>query len=385
MRGLIERLKASDPEALAALHVITRFDALVAEQADLRNVIAVAEELAGVDIHVRDELNDRQLCSRGCDATPEPDHAPSPPARVPLAGAEDVEGVVVAPIAVASGPIGAVWTGRVDGGATEVQQVVVERLAAAAAIDALRVAEPVVVPGGSAVLAELAADNLDADQAALLVRRAGLPDDLPLVPVVVEPSRRMAPDVVAAALRRADLAGVAMTVSRHRVMAACTESGLRTLLERVREPRYAAWLLRVGVGPTGAAHRLSAGWAQARHALTFSGHLSPLVRSDDLGALTLLPLLPTEALRDCPDVAAVKRLALGPGGEQNLTLLARYCETGSLRQTAAELHWHHSSVGYRLKKAEQHLGFELDSPSRRMRALLAVWLWQIERSRGTAT
>jgi DNA-binding PucR family transcriptional regulator len=52
--------------------------------------------------------------------------------------------------------------------------------------------------------------------------------------------------------------------------------------------------------------------------------------------------------------------------------LEAFCRTGSLRQAAAELHLHHSSVAARLARVEQAVGWRLDTPGDRFRARLAV-------------
>ena len=51
-----------------------------------------------------------------------------------------------------------------------------------------------------------------------------------------------------------------------------------------------------------------------------------------------------------------------------------YC---SIREAAAALYLHHSSVRYRLRQAEESLGLELASSRSRLRAELALILWRL--------
>jgi sugar diacid utilization regulator len=97
-----------------------------------------------------------------------------------------------------------------------------------------------------------------------------------------------------------------------------------------------------------------------------------LVEHAALGPLALLAELPVERLRAEPDVAALDALAATPGGALDVATLDAFCRTGSLRQAAAALHLHHSSVAARLAHVEDALGLRLDEPDGRFRARLAV-------------
>jgi sugar diacid utilization regulator len=134
--------------------------------------------------------------------------------------------------------------------------------------------------------------------------------------------------------------------------------------------------VRIGVG--GAADPLAAGtsWSQARSALRFAVAGDPVeavADHDALGPVALLAEIPVDRLHDQPDVRALRELADRDGGALDLAALAAFCRTGSLRQAAAELHLHHSSVAARLAHVEEALGRRLRDPGDRFRAQLALY------------
>ncbi|MCG3042103.1 helix-turn-helix domain-containing protein, partial [Streptomyces sp. S1A] len=146
---------------------------------------------------------------------------------------------------------------------------------------------------------------------------------------------------------------------------------------------------RVGIGSGADPLDAHASWAQARSALRFAVAGAPreaVADHDELGPLALLADIPVERLRAQADVRRLGRLgdpahgerggpAAGqarPGGEL-LAALAAFCRTGSLRQAAAELHLHHSSVAARLAHVEKETGWRLRDPQDRFRAQLALY------------
>ncbi|SEP65961.1 helix-turn-helix domain-containing protein [Streptomyces radiopugnans] len=162
--------------------------------------------------------------------------------------------------------------------------------------------------------------------------------------------------------------------------------------ERVRErsaARRPAPGTRVGIGSEADPLDAHASWAQARSALRFAVAGAPeeaVADHDELGPLVLLADIPVERLRAQADVRRLGELGepahgerggpttgqARPGGEL-LAALAAFCRTGSLRQAAAELHLHHSSVAARLSHVEKELGWRLRDPQDRFRAQLALY------------
>ncbi|WP_030543120.1 CdaR family transcriptional regulator [Streptomyces albus] len=140
------------------------------------------------------------------------------------------------------------------------------------------------------------------------------------------------------------------------------------------------WSVRAGVG--GLTDALDAGvsWQQARVALRFAVPEPPgeaVTDHDALGPVALLAEIPADRLRARPEVRALSELAAGEGGGAGIAALAAFCRTGSLRQAAAELHLHHSSVAARLAHVEEVLGRRLRDPEDRFRAHLALYAWRL--------
>ncbi|MFP8963897.1 PucR family transcriptional regulator, partial [Streptomyces nanhaiensis] len=162
--------------------------------------------------------------------------------------------------------------------------------------------------------------------------------------------------------------------------------------ERVRErnaARRPAPGTRVGIGSGADPLDAHTSWAQARSALRFAVAGAPeeaVADHDELGPLALLADIPLERLRAQADVRRLGELGepahgerggpttgqARPGGEL-LAALAAFCRTGSLRQAAAELHLHHSSVAARLAHVEKETGWRLRDPQDRFRAQLALY------------
>jgi hypothetical protein len=178
-------------------------------------------------------------------------------------------------------------------------------------------------------------------------------------------------------VRVAVIGGIAAVLLQRRDDNVSPADDLRAALrERAREQRTSAGV-RVGVG--GAADTLAAesSWVQARLALRFTRLDEPthpgdpsaaVIDHDALGPLALLAEIPTERLRSQPDVVALAALAAA-----DVAALDAFCRTGSLRQAAAVLYLHHSSVAARLAHVEDALGWHLDDPGDRFRAQLALW------------
>ena len=91
----------------------------------------------------------------------------------------------------------------------------------------------------------------------------------------------------------------------------------------------------------------------------------------------MLAELPQASIASNPDVRAVADLASTGRGLKALETLQERLTHGSIREAAAALYLHHSSVRYRLRQAEESLDLELDKPRSRLRAELALILWRL--------
>ncbi len=107
---------------------------------------------------------------------------------------------------------------------------------------------------------------------------------------------------------------------------------------------------------------------------------APVTHFEELGVLHLLAEIPTDDLARYPDVLRVAGLEARGTPVSDLDLLERYLATMSLRQTAQQVLLHHTTVQYRLKRIEQHLGTDLQDPAARLRTQIAILLYRIERA-----
>ncbi|MFD9895793.1 PucR family transcriptional regulator [Amycolatopsis sp. NPDC059027] len=364
MKGLLLRLSAVDTDAEAAVRVIAYFDELVAHGAGLPDLVRATASLAGCVAGLRHD-GERPLRFRP--------------------GGERADGEERVSVAADLGddPAGRVWLERTDDSG-RLDDLVLERFAIAARLLARPVrtktppqlADPALV---ELVLGEQAADE---DRARAL-RLLGLDAAKPVRVVAVGTEDGGDPGAAAVALvarvgalppvRVAMIGGVAAVVVQPRAGAAVVVPALRAALaERARE-RSSAGSVRVGVGDAVDGLDARWSWLQARLAERFAvPDTEAVVEHGELGPLTLLAEIPIERLRAHDDVRALDALAATPTGAVDVATLEAFCRTGSLRQAAAVLHRHHSSVAARLAHVEDALGWRLDEPDDRFRARLAL-------------
>jgi hypothetical protein len=137
--------------------------------------------------------------------------------------------------------------------------------------------------------------------------------------------------------------------------------------------------LAVGTARERAVADVARAWQQAQTAARFCGRLGfgNVVDYDDLGSLSMLADVPQAMIESNPDVRAIAELASGSRGLKAVETLEQRLAHGSIREAAAALYLHHSSVRYRLRQAEESLGLELGEPRSRLRAELALILWRL--------
>ncbi|MBL7489419.1 helix-turn-helix domain-containing protein [Frankia sp. AgB1.9] len=182
------------------------------------------------------------------------------------------------------------------------------------------------------------------------------------------------------------LADVAAVLFQSAKNPGCSPAGdLSAVLRADRDqPGGDRELLDVVVGVGGAVTALDAheSWRQATLALRFTAHgrhQSRVVEFDGLGALAIVAEVPEARLRQNPDLVALEALTAS-----DIEALEVFCLSGSLRQAAAALHLHHSSVAARLDNIEAALGWRLDDPLGRFRAMLALLARTSSSGRSTA-
>ena len=349
------RLSALDADATTALRVIAHFEALLGTSFDaavlVRSTAGLAECPAGLET----------ADGRTVRFAPDGGELPAVPGAV--SGSTRLT------------PAGRVWLER-PGEPGPFDELVLEWMATAAQVLGRPQSAPDQQPQphvADPALAELALSVREAvEDRARALRLLGLAPDRPLRVLVAS----VAGPVTVALVRDSGLAAIATVrvtalgeygvalVQRHEG-AASVPSPPPDLRDAVLPPG-----LRIGVGGSVAALDAGTSWAQARVALRFTSGLAheAVVAHDDLGTVALLADIPVDRLRAQRDVQA-----LGGLTDESLAALAAFCRTGSLRQAAAELHLHHSSVAGRLAHVEKALGRTLTGPEDRFRAQLALY------------
>lgn len=383
MKGLLLRLSALDADAATAVRVIAHFEALLGSGPDPVSLTGSTAGLAGCAAGL--ELPDGRSARFGSDGTAltgEPVH---------VSGRVGLE------------PSGGVWLER-PGTPGPFDELVLEWMAITARVLAGRSWQPRVLRAADPALVELVLSGReDAPDRVRALRLLGLAPEVELrvVAVAGRPGADAGVEAVAL-LGRGALRGT-VRVARVGALGAVLvqrkdgdggEAGAaaelrEALRERDRErgaSRRPEHGIRVGVG--GGTDPLDArtSWAQARSALRFAVADTPqdaVADHGELGPVALLADIPAERLRAQEDVQRLGRLACGERGERAaqggglLAALSAFCRTGTLRQAAAELHLHHSSVAARLAHVEKEFGWSLRDPQDRFRAQLAVYAWRL--------
>jgi hypothetical protein len=379
VKGLLLRLSALDADAATAVRVIAHFEALLGSGPDPEVLARSTAGLAGCAVGLA--LPDGRVARFG------PDGAALKGAPEHVSGRAELE------------PAGHVWLER-PGPPGPFDELVLEWTAITAQVLAGRPRQVRVPWAADPALVELVLSGReDAPDRARALRLLGLAPEAPLrvVVVVVAGGRGADAGVEAVALLgRGALRGTvrvarvgslgAVLVQRSACSAPQDDSSpaaeLRAALaERLRDRRTARVAgpgggVRVGVGGMADPLDARASWAQARAALRFAVAGTPeeaVADHDELGPVALLADIPVERLRAQPGVRRLGELARGGQGGELLAALGAFCRTGTLRQAAAELHLHHSSVAARLTRVEKELGWRLREPQDRFRAQLSLY------------
>lgn len=333
MRDLTVRLSALDPDAGAALRVVSYFDELAAGRAGLHAIVRGATTLTGSPAGFLDARRHLRLRvdPAGQDDAGDPSATPDP--AWPSAAVDD--GAVL-------------WLER-PGPPRVVDAVVLER-AAALARTVLERTRPL-TPGstaaaGDADLLEVVLDpRTGSTDRAHAARALGLPSGTPC--------RAVAP------------AGGAVVV---RAAAADPAPGPR----------------RAGVGPVGTVDDLPGSAVAARLALRLTAEGTAtdpgprVVHAEAAQGLVLLAASVPTGAPPVPDVEALERAAvLAPWMLGTLDVVAN---TATRRSAATVLGVHHSTVQARLVTARRVLGWELQEPAGLQRLQLALVLRRLHRN-----
>jgi hypothetical protein len=336
MRELVGRLEALDPDAGAALRVVTYFDQLVERRAGLENVVRGAAVLSGRPAVLVD-------ADRGLRIRVEPDGIRRDIAR----------------------PLEPEWCQLTVDAVT----VCLEHPAPAGPVEAV-VLERAVMAARTVL-----------DRTRSRTRRPQRRDN-ELLEVLLDAT---APD--RDRTRAAQILGLPLD-GRVRVVAAVdgrldVEAVPETAEERTAPPGNAA--ARAGVGPAAAPLDLPWTVEQARAAARFTAEGTAtdpgprVVHAEDLGGLLLLAQAVDGHPESIPDLLAIEKAATAaPWVLPTLDVVAG---SASLRAAAAALHVHHSTLQDRLGQAERLLGWSLRDVPGVVRLNIALVLRRLYRSR----
>lgn len=404
MRTLIRQKRRTGREVTEWLTVIDEFDQLVADRAPLERLVEAAVFLTGRRACVLDALNGR-LCIGEPGAPAALVDPPGGEAAIIAAlsatrlrgretgivGVDDAE-VVAASVDDAGGRIGLCW---LAGGGTawrSIDELVAQRLSSAAAISSVRLRDERATHSrlDYAALERLLSDPLSEEAAAEAVRRAGLRPGRPLVALAArpKPGGNVGPEALAQTLARtleqAGLSARSTVIGRSAAIVVEAGPTMDEVLGRAADAMARLGVdIEVGAGNAGEATSLHESWRQAAQALLLRPVMaatSPVTHFEDLGVLHLLAEIPTDDLARYRDVVRVAELEATGAPVSDLDLLEHYLATMSLRQTAQQVHLHHTTVQYRLKRIEGILGVDLQDPAARLRTQIAILLYRIERA-----
>lgn len=405
MRRLIREVSSSDPEAAAWLKVIDAFDQVVSSQATLEQVAKTASRLSGRAAGIDETLTGRRIVV-GADQTPpledrsaRDDDVVRNIIAARLRGRRSAvvrsgdEEVIAGAIEVASGRIGVAWLHGSDRPFTSIDHLVAERLAAAAAIDAVRArseldARARVDPGA---VERLLSGPIGQEEAAQASRRAHLPAGRSYVAIAGEewPESSLSREAAAQVLVREAIARglIARGTVVDRLAAVVCEDGKalgEALQAAVAAVARTGRSVAFGVGERRNLASLHRSWFQAREALMLrSAGTSDgaVVHFRDLGILHLLAQIPADALEEFAEYRQLADFPVRAASPTDLELLEAFLEAGSLRKTAVRVHLHHASVEYRLRRIEEELGVDLGEAADRLRMQIALKLLRIQRAR----
>ncbi|NKE61087.1 PucR family transcriptional regulator [Lentzea sp. PSKA42] len=333
MKGLLLRLSGLDADAESAVRVIGFFDRLITERAGLDALVRSTAELAGcqVGLHAPGQgLSLRADAGGGVTAGPRPARA----------AVRSLEGGVE------------VWVAR-EGAPAPLDDMLLERFAIAAAVLLEHSSVPLPELGDPALVELVLSEAVGTAERSRALHLLGIGTTTPLRVLATT----------------GDMAGRSAMLG-----------DVRAVLSTKVPDLAGGFGERVGIGVLLPAIDAAKSWQAARTALRYTSDSEPVVWWERLGGLALLAeQLDHADIAALPDVRALDGLATEP---DMITALDALCVTGSVRQAAAALHRHHSTMTARLARAESALGFELDSASGRFRLHLALMLRRLRDSSG---
>jgi hypothetical protein len=402
MKRLLRQAEAANPEAAEMLRIIDKFDQQTTNHSSMENLSQLATQECCRKLVLIDQWNgrtavfapdgtileeiDNEMAQQVLEA------AVSARLRGRRSSIIDVEGIEVlaASLETASGRIGMVWFERGESDWRLKDHVVAERLAIALVTDVLRTGS--IHDSGLAIdnasVEQLLAGGLNANDAAVHTKKARLSLSAPLVCVAigeVPTSATSAPTLARSVTRKlaqSRITARASIISGRPALIVEYSEHLITSLDSMASG--IGTILCFGVGEPVQPEKVHVSWKQAKEALLLRSLATTerrVSRFRDLGLLHLLALIPESEVTDFVDYVRIEALAHQGSHPTDLELLEAYCEMGSLRAAAAAVFLHFTTVRSRLNRIGKESALNLNDPSDRLRAHVAVKLVQVHRAR----
>lgn len=329
MKELAGRLSALDPEASETLKVIAYFDKLVDGRVGPDGMLRGAAVLCGAPMgHHGIEQDQGPRFTADGTALP-----PGPSSGWPSAASGDGE---------------IVWLER-QGPAHANDAMVLERLAIALSITTMRL--DTLAPTRRAIEVLLSGDS-SAEERNSAAARLSLGNHSVTYAIAVPASERL-------------------TTSLAHAMVATPHGIVRAVLAPGDSPPA----LRAGIGVAARSpEELQGSWRAALAALRLADEDHPVVRASDLGVLLALADAADTSSALHPDVALLGVVVAGPWTERMLRAVA---DGASQRALAIAAGVHHSTMGIRLQKLPELLGYDPLTPSGRTRLDVTLMLHKL--------
>ena len=405
MKRLLRQAEGANPESAAMLRIIDQFDELTASAASMEKLARAAARICRRSVLIHDSWNGRSIwVTKGAvvrGAAPDDVASAVMTAvvnarlrgrRSSILDVDDRE-VLAANMEAASGWIGTVWLEPEDTPWSLRDHVVAERLAAAVVTDAIttNASNELKSAVDTASVERLLAGGLSEGDAAVHIKQAQLPPGRLLMAVAVGelPRATTSPDALAQMVSRefarARIVARSTLIGAHVALLVEDSPDVVAVLEELSVvPRGSGSILSFGLGEPAEPHALDRSWEQAREALllrTLATSERRVARFRDLGLLHLLARIPEQEVTSFSDYIKVAALADSGGSPNDLELLEVFCESGSLRGASTAIFLHFTTVRARLAKISSQLELDLNDPSDRLRAHVAVKLVQVHRAR----
>lgn len=388
VHALILQAEAGDAIPTDYLRALHAMDQAIAADPTMETLLSTAARLIGRPVAAIDLLNNRHMMAMPDGVVTEPlsEHAHrilAEAAHTP--SADHLDDSCFVRLTDARGVLGAVWLEPIDDVWDAMALPTVERLSFGLILSfrGTNDAERAAFRYDPAALETLVSARLPVEDLAYHCRRAGLREAGPYtclaaMSVVPHPA---SPEAVARVVTRAlgntmRLRG-STTIGRAALIVVDGHASAKTSWN-LDSPEIDALDIRLGIGSSVPAARLRDSWRSAQTSLRLSiadPDLGRAVPAQDLGAWTLLDDVPAQRLAEIHDVQVLLELeAASTRVPDDLQAIKVVCESASLRQAAARLHIHHSTLEYRLRVLEDRLGLGSWTPALRLRLLLAIRL-----------